>query len=299
MRLILGTSALSSITSVSSWRLRLVPFEVRIWRLYACPRLILPVPVFLKRLAAPLCVFIFGIVFFYYNINARTPPAAMLSPCRPPAELLLLLLRRRCGWNGRLLRLRTLRLRFCLGRLGRSLRLRRCQDQMQSVAFLSGSKFHDPFIAEVFDQAFQNFASQSLARHLASAEEDGRLHLVAFGEEAQHVVLLGLVVVIVHVDAELHFLDRDLVLVLLGLALALFLLVQVFPVIHDPANRRLSSGRDFHQVEGFLAGDLERVVRRHDTKLVAFIVDHANFACTNALIGADKTFIDTVLRSNC
>src|SRR5271157_5564369 len=87
MRLILGTSALSSITSVSSWRLRLVPFEVRMWRLYACPRLILPVPVFLKRLAAPLCVFIFGIVFFYYNINARTPPAAMLSPVRPPDEI--------------------------------------------------------------------------------------------------------------------------------------------------------------------------------------------------------------------
>ena len=37
----------------------------------------------------------------------------------------------------------------------------------------------------------------------------------------------------------------------------------------------------------------------HDAKLVAFVVDHANFADTNALIRADKTFIDTVLRSNC
>src|ERR1035438_10207130 len=78
MRLSLGTSALSSITSLSSWRLRLVPLEVRMWRLYACPRLILPVPVFLKRLAAPLCVFSFGIVSFYYNINAQMPPAAAL-----------------------------------------------------------------------------------------------------------------------------------------------------------------------------------------------------------------------------
>ncbi len=43
------------------------PLEVRMWRLNACPRLILPVPVFLKRFAAPLCVFSFGIASFYYN----------------------------------------------------------------------------------------------------------------------------------------------------------------------------------------------------------------------------------------
>src|SRR6202043_1338354 len=32
------------------------------WRRCECPRFTLPVPVFLKRLAAPLCVFNFGIV---------------------------------------------------------------------------------------------------------------------------------------------------------------------------------------------------------------------------------------------
>src|SRR5215472_9184972 len=56
--------------SISRWRLRLVSFEVRIWRLKACPRLNLPVPVFLKRFAAPLCVLSFGIaVFLFYNIR--------------------------------------------------------------------------------------------------------------------------------------------------------------------------------------------------------------------------------------
>ena len=48
---------------MSSWRLRLVALEVRIWRLNALPRLILPVAVFLKRFAAPLCVFSLGIIF--------------------------------------------------------------------------------------------------------------------------------------------------------------------------------------------------------------------------------------------
>src|SRR6476646_3003514 len=35
-------------------------FEVRMWRANACRRATLPVPVFLKRLDAPLCVFSLG-----------------------------------------------------------------------------------------------------------------------------------------------------------------------------------------------------------------------------------------------
>src|SRR6516165_5526567 len=68
MRLTLAWSALSTMVSVSRWRLRLASLEVRMWRLNACPRLNLPVPVFLKRLAAPLCVLSFGIaVLSVYN----------------------------------------------------------------------------------------------------------------------------------------------------------------------------------------------------------------------------------------
>src|ERR1700746_2569476 len=53
-----------SLTSVPlpSLRLRFLSFDVRMWRRCECPRFTLPVAVFLKRLAAPLCVFNFGIV---------------------------------------------------------------------------------------------------------------------------------------------------------------------------------------------------------------------------------------------
>src|SRR5713101_9274810 len=63
-----GTSALSTMTSLSSWRLRLVCFDVRMCRLNARPRLIFPLAVFLKRLAAPLWVFIFGIVSSRFSV---------------------------------------------------------------------------------------------------------------------------------------------------------------------------------------------------------------------------------------
>src|ERR1039458_8946039 len=69
MRAMRFWSALSTKVSVSSWRLRLVALEVRMWRFIEWPRLILPVAVFLKRFAAPLWVFIFGITYFYYNIQ--------------------------------------------------------------------------------------------------------------------------------------------------------------------------------------------------------------------------------------
>src|SRR5512146_1891992 len=69
MRLTLGRSALSTIEPISIWRFRLVSLEVRMWRWKARPRLTLPVPVFLKRLAAPECVFSFGII---HSLRIRT-----------------------------------------------------------------------------------------------------------------------------------------------------------------------------------------------------------------------------------
>src|SRR5207302_3818478 len=45
-----------------SLRFRFVSFEVKMWRRCERPRFTLPVAVFLKRLAAPLCVFSFGII---------------------------------------------------------------------------------------------------------------------------------------------------------------------------------------------------------------------------------------------
>ena len=80
------------------------------------------------------------------------------------------------------------------------------------------------------------------AGHFAAAEEDGCLYLVSFVQKAQHVIFLRLVIVVVHIDAELDLFYGDRFLVLLRLALFLFLLVQIFPVVHDAAHGRLSSG---------------------------------------------------------
>src|ERR1022692_5036214 len=92
-------------------------------------------------------------------------------------ELLRRLLRRRWLRSRSLLWLGNDWLGFGFGRvrLGRRLRLGRRQNEVQRVALLPRTKLHDRLVAQVLDQALQNSTSQTLAGHLASAEEDGGL----------------------------------------------------------------------------------------------------------------------------
>ena len=115
-------------------------------------------------------------------------------------------------------------------------------------------------------------------------------------EEADGLVLLGLVVVLVHGDGELDFLDGDDLLLLAGGALALFLLVEIAAVVLDAADGRDGGGRNFDQVEAAFAGNLQRLKGRQDAELFAVFVDHADFACANSVVDANKglcrTFVE-------
>src|SRR5918911_852599 len=75
-------------------------------------------------------------------------------------------------------------------------------------------------------------------RHLAAAEHDGHLHLVAVLEEALDMAFLGGVVVRVDLGPQLDLLDGDRRLVLARELGLLLLLVAVLRVVHDAADRR-------------------------------------------------------------
>src|SRR5580704_18619564 len=109
-----------------------------------------------------------------------------------------------------------LRRRRCVWLLPRI--LLRSQDRVQSVTFLAGTEFYNALAFYVFDQTLQNLPAKVRAGHFTSAKKDCGFDLVAFVQKAQHVILLGFVVVVVHVDTKLDFLDRDRLLVLFGLA---------------------------------------------------------------------------------
>ncbi len=110
------------------------------------------------------------------------------------------------------------------------------------------------------------------------------------------MILFGFVIVVIHVDTELHFFYYDRFLMFLGLALFLLLLVQELSVVHNPAYGRLRRRRNLYQIQVAFAGHFQRFVGRQDADLFAFIVNYADFPGTNALVDADKTLIDTILR---
>src|SRR5690606_29787762 len=70
-----ATSDLCTAVEPRSWRLLLVVFLVRMWRLNAWPRLIDPLPRTLKRFAALFLVFILGMMQNSLIYECRWPPA--------------------------------------------------------------------------------------------------------------------------------------------------------------------------------------------------------------------------------
>jgi hypothetical protein len=113
------------------------------------------------------------------------------------------------------------------------------------------------------------------------------------------VVFLGLEVVLVHVDAELHLFERDVLLRLLGSFVLFALLVKELSVVLNAADRRNRGGRDLHQVETFFFGSFYGFVDRQDANLFTFGSDDADFTRPDTVIYADKTLIDWILRTFC
>ena len=120
--------------------------------------------------------------------------------------------------------------------------------------------------------------------HLAAAEHDRHLDLVARLEEALDVALLGVVVVLRDLRPELDLPDVDLLLVLARGLLLLDLLVLVLRVVQDAADGRLGVGRDLDQVEVALLRLAQGLVGAHDPHLLAVLVDEPDLGNADALV---------------
>src|SRR3990172_7614964 len=72
-----------------------------------------------------------------------------------------------------------------------------CKHSEQVRPLQRGLKFHRPGLADILDEAFHQPPANLRVRDLAPPEENNRLHLVAFLQKTDDVVLLKLVIVIV------------------------------------------------------------------------------------------------------
>src|SRR6478672_5111739 len=119
---------------------------------------------------------------------------------------------------------------------------------------------------------------------LAAPEHDRDLDLRALVQEALDVAFLRVVVVNTDLRSELDVLDVDLRLVLPRELRLLFQLVAVLAVVHHPAHRRISLGRDLDQVEVLRVRVLACLVSRLQSELLAVFVDQPHTRDANGVV---------------
>src|SRR5215469_3640514 len=263
----------AGLTMVTFLSLRMRPEALRPvkWRLAEWPRRIFPPAVSLKRLLAPRWVFnfIFGFDAFLgiaktfllpleLSKNRRAIPRGPV-PAKADPELPLLqhtfpekLARpEQNKWRGETRgSLRLLRAGSSLScGPGSSGALPGRQKRHENVAFHARHGLDLPLIANFQQQPVHLGTPHFLMGHLAATVKNHGAHFVAVTEEADNLILANLIVVFSSVGPKLYFFQLRAATALALLVGFLVLLVLIFPVVGDFADRRFGGGRNFHQIE--------------------------------------------------
>ncbi|MDB5439212.1 MAG: hypothetical protein JWM33_1639, partial [Caulobacteraceae bacterium] len=139
---------------------------------------------------------------------------------------------------------------------------------------------------EVGLHLLQQAHAQFGVRHLAAAEAQGDLDLVAFFEEPVHGLGLHLVVVDVDLRAELDLLDLDDLLALARLVLLFLFLELVLAVIQDLHHRGIGVRHDLDQIETGLLSRFQSRRDRHDALLFAVLIDQQDLGDSDLVVDA-------------
>src|SRR5215475_5493845 len=134
--------------------------------------------------------------------------------------------------------------------------------------------------------AIEELVAQLLVRHLAPAEAQRHLHLVALFEKALHRAHLHIVIVVVDHGPELDLLDLDDLLFLAGFRRLLLRLVFIFAVIENFADGRGRVGGNLDEIKSGLLGLVQSDLDFNGPKVVAGLVDQLDFANTDLLVDA-------------
>src|SRR4030095_2999517 len=249
-----------STPSSRRWRLRLRERLAMKWRgpCWACTSW--PLPVFLKRLAAPRCVFIFGIS----------------TSCRGLVRGLRLALGLSC--------LRRLGLRLFL--LGDLVAISH-QDHREEAAFharraLDGGEVPDDQLHLV-----ELLVAVLAVHHLATPEHHRDLDLVPFEEEAARLAPLEGQVRVRGPRPELQLLQLGRSL-RLARCLLLPLFVLVLPVVHDATYGRVRGGGHLDQGQARLLREGHRGLWGHHPELRPVGSDQADLAGADPLVYARR-----------
>lgn len=154
---------------------------------------------------------------------------------------------------------------------------------MSVPAFHAWIAFNFSVFGEVSRESLQQSLAQISVRNLAAPELDNSFHTIAFSEEANCVLLLELVIVIIRIRPEFDFLYLDDVLLLFLFVQPLLLLVLPLTKIHDLGDGWYGSGRHEDQIETHVSSLADREVSLQDFNFTIGR-DGADFSRTDILI---------------
>ncbi len=172
------------------------------------------------------------------------------------------------------------------------------QKRDENIAFHAGHGLNLRLIANIAEQAVHLGAAHFLVSHFTAAMKNHGAHLVAIAEEPNNLVFTNLIIVLRGVGAKLDFLQLRGAAALALLVGLFVLLVLIFSVIRNLADRRVGRGRDFHEIERFLSRQLHGLEGLHDAELRTVFVNHPDFACPDALVDARAVTLPEVAFSD-
>ena len=154
------------------------------------------------------------------------------------------------------------------------------------AAVLARLRFDGAQLGDVLGELLQQLDAEFGTLLLTAAELDDGLDLVALAQELLGVAGLGLVVVLVDLQAEADLLEDRVHLVLARLTGLHRGLVLVLAEIHQLAHRRLGRGGHLHEIQVRLGGEPEGVLDADDADLFAVRADQADFRNADTLVDA-------------
>lgn len=139
-------------------------------------------------------------------------------------------------------------------------------------------------LVDILLDSSQEFHTEMLMSHFATAKAQRYLYFVAFIEKPAHRAHLHVVVVIVDGRTHLDLFDLDYPLLFPCFRRFFLLFILIFSVVHKLDHGRLGARRNFDEIEAFLFSDGESVFNAELTKFFTVCADQKNRTCDDIFV---------------
>lgn len=148
---------------------------------------------------------------------------------------------------------------------------------------------HDADLAELLSETIEQALPDILVCDFAPSKENAQFDLIAVIQEAGSLPSLRLQVVTIDLRTKPNLFQFDRLLSLARFALATALFVAELTIIHQATNRRHGVRLHLNEIEPPLTSHFHGVARTHDTDVVAFFVNQANFGDPNPFVDSRRS----------